>query len=381
MYSVIEFKQEEDGGGLSIVNSTWLTPRKTEVRWPPIKDNLQFKKVLRKLEPEIDETWKIYGVQKIFYSTDDFEKATNKLKRAEITSDLQTDLEDDNTRPRRKILKRKFSSDEDSNDQVSLFKPGKKSKQILPWPPPVGINKLYTNPRGSSQELESGTDESDPGIPSGSQFMKSISTPRDKLSFQISTPKSSSSFGRQEATEIQTPTLNESLNFDNSLQDTNGLKVLLKHILTIKEQNRKILNILEKSKPFENSDLPDDFKIKLPIESLQDLEELEIYLTEEENFNTFKSYCASISNLKDVTQKNNRILRSLLTDNIAKHFNYFGNNRRQDRVSNKRPFNQLRLNKVVLDAVKQGTDFTTHEVENAIKRWLKHAPNRNKKNY
>ncbi|XP_050515455.1 uncharacterized protein LOC126890506 isoform X2 [Diabrotica virgifera virgifera] len=149
----------------------------------------------------------------------------------------------------------------------------------------------------------------------------------------------SSSFGRQEATEIQTPTLNESLNFDNSLQDTNGLKVLLKHILTIKEQNRKILNILEKSKPFKNSDLPDDFKIKLPIESLQDLEELEICLAEEENFNTFKSNCASISNLKDVTQKNNRILRSLLTDNIAKHFNYFGNNWRHDRVSNKRPFN------------------------------------------
>lgn len=27
MYSVIEFKQGADGGGLSIVNTAWLTPR------------------------------------------------------------------------------------------------------------------------------------------------------------------------------------------------------------------------------------------------------------------------------------------------------------------------------------------------------------------
>lgn len=33
----------------------------------------------------------------------------------------------------------------------------------------------------------------------------------------------------------------------------------------------------------------------------------------------------------------------------------------------------------IIDAVKQGANFTTQEVENAIKRWLKHAPNRNKK--
>lgn len=87
---------------------------------------------------------------------DDFETATRKLKRVEIISDLQRDLDENpDVRPRRRILKRKFSSDpkrrilkrkfcsdeSDSDEQISLFrKEGKKSKQILPRPPPMKIN-------------------------------------------------------------------------------------------------------------------------------------------------------------------------------------------------------------------------------------------------
>lgn len=59
-----------------------------------------------------------------------------------------------------------------------------------------------------------------------------------------------------------------------------GLKVLLNNILIIKGQNRKSLDILQKSNiPIQNTDLPEDLKIKLAVESLEDLEELEAYLT------------------------------------------------------------------------------------------------------
>lgn len=71
MFSVIEFR-ENDGGGISIVNSKWLTPRKQEVYWPPIKDNLKFEKVIRKVEQEVDSTWKLYPVERIFYTSGKF---------------------------------------------------------------------------------------------------------------------------------------------------------------------------------------------------------------------------------------------------------------------------------------------------------------------
>lgn len=59
------------------------------------------------------------------------------------------------------------------------------------------------------------------------------------------------------------------------------------------------------------------------------------------------SFCFSISNSKDLIQKTNRILRSLVKDTVAKQFNYFGTNR-LNKETNKRAFNKLLLNKVVL---------------------------------
>lgn len=38
-YVVIEFS---DGGGVAVVRNIWLTPRKKEVFWPPIKNQRTF---------------------------------------------------------------------------------------------------------------------------------------------------------------------------------------------------------------------------------------------------------------------------------------------------------------------------------------------------
>ncbi|KAF5277456.1 hypothetical protein FQR65_LT15986 [Abscondita terminalis] len=68
MYSLIEFKDDE---GLSIVNSGWLTPRKREVFWPPVKDQSAFNKVVRKSEVD-SETWKLYSINKVYYECELF---------------------------------------------------------------------------------------------------------------------------------------------------------------------------------------------------------------------------------------------------------------------------------------------------------------------
>lgn len=77
MYSVIEFDESKEGnGGLAIINTQWLTPRKHEVLWPPIKDQKQFNKLLSS-NAEADATkWKLYSIRRCFYATGNF---TNNL--------------------------------------------------------------------------------------------------------------------------------------------------------------------------------------------------------------------------------------------------------------------------------------------------------------
>lgn len=70
-FIIVQFTEAE-GGGISVIHKNWLTPRKSEVFWPPFKDQSQYNKALKKGEPVNTETWKIFKVVKCFYSTGKF---------------------------------------------------------------------------------------------------------------------------------------------------------------------------------------------------------------------------------------------------------------------------------------------------------------------
>lgn len=77
MFAIVEFSDKE-GGGLSLINSRWLTPRKKEVLWPPIRDSLQFNRILRDSNHVVDtETWKTYEISRIFYECGKFNYTVN----------------------------------------------------------------------------------------------------------------------------------------------------------------------------------------------------------------------------------------------------------------------------------------------------------------
>lgn len=67
MFVVVEFA-ESSGGGLAIVHSHWLTPRKKEVFWPPYKENAQYVRAVKRGE-ESTESWKLYNISRIFYES------------------------------------------------------------------------------------------------------------------------------------------------------------------------------------------------------------------------------------------------------------------------------------------------------------------------
>lgn len=84
MFSVVEFK-ECDGGGVALINSQWLTPRKKEVFWPPVKDTNKFNKLLKEKEQSIDtEKWSIYEVQRVFYETGNIGAVLHYIKMKKI---------------------------------------------------------------------------------------------------------------------------------------------------------------------------------------------------------------------------------------------------------------------------------------------------------
>lgn len=67
-FAVVQF-DDEGGNGLAVVHTRWLTPRKTEVFWPPFKDSSSFNKALKQGQ-EVDEAkWKIYAIKRKFFET------------------------------------------------------------------------------------------------------------------------------------------------------------------------------------------------------------------------------------------------------------------------------------------------------------------------
>ncbi|KAK4887451.1 hypothetical protein RN001_003722 [Aquatica leii] len=103
----IEF-HEKDGGGLALVRKEWVTPRKTEVVWPPYKNLEKYYKALKNNEAPDESTWCIYKISKQYFEVDDYDKALKKLKAAELTSDVQSNVEDEeNKRPKRNHIAKK----------------------------------------------------------------------------------------------------------------------------------------------------------------------------------------------------------------------------------------------------------------------------------
>lgn len=85
-YAVIEFANSA-GGGVAQINSSWLTPRKKEVLWPPIKQQHLFDKVVKSGEVP-SESWETFGVSRVFYETGKFVFCPHKIKRLKLKTTL-----------------------------------------------------------------------------------------------------------------------------------------------------------------------------------------------------------------------------------------------------------------------------------------------------
>ncbi|XP_063216728.1 uncharacterized protein LOC134527735 isoform X1 [Bacillus rossius redtenbacheri] len=140
MYQVVEF-DTDSGGGVGIIHSKWLTPRKKECFWPPFKHSQQYNKCLSDGQHPCGK-WRICALKRKFYITDDILKAREKLKDAEFESDIATEYENESSqkrkkRPNRRIL---YSSDESSSDEYDTN--NQLAHKKYPSPPDVEVAEV-----------------------------------------------------------------------------------------------------------------------------------------------------------------------------------------------------------------------------------------------
>ncbi|KYM96038.1 hypothetical protein ALC62_13308 [Cyphomyrmex costatus] len=134
--------ENENEGGLGVVHKSWLTPLKKESFWPQhIKQQHLFNKCLRKGE-EPDEQWQLYKIKRIYFETDDLIKANAKIKKLQFTSDVGSEIEENQVTLKRKRqcpkrLQSSSSEEEEEEENDYCLQTKKLSSTILARPPLV----------------------------------------------------------------------------------------------------------------------------------------------------------------------------------------------------------------------------------------------------
>lgn len=93
-----------------------------------MKDPKTFNKVLENTLHPDTEKWKLYSILRCLYETDDLQKAQQKCKLSEVTSDLQTDNQEVEIFKRKVTVPRRFISSEEENDNIYIRPPKLKKK-------------------------------------------------------------------------------------------------------------------------------------------------------------------------------------------------------------------------------------------------------------
>ncbi|KAB0801953.1 hypothetical protein PPYR_04139, partial [Photinus pyralis] len=256
MYVGVEFS--DAGEGIAVICNTWLTPLKQQCWWPPHKKLERYNKALKHVEQPSDD-WELYNIKKRLFETDDLQKASIKLKKAETTSDVQSEQEATNPKPIKRIrtLPSRYQNYESSDEEQIPSK----------FPRPAAIKKLIGNQTVGS---EVHVVQSPPFTPNS----PSMQVDTDNLDLEISTPTTSSR-----------PTiLSSSYNNEEEKRFRSKLFTML-HL--IKEQNNKIIDWIENQNPSHSTtveEITTKFPVNFPLADVDSVSILDEYLKNEKHF-------------------------------------------------------------------------------------------------
>ncbi|XP_033646904.1 uncharacterized protein LOC117306436 [Asterias rubens] len=323
MYAVVEFKIE---GTVALVAESWLTDEDNIVKWPAkFKTQGRIDRAVQRCEPPSNDYERFPC--RVLYKTASYEKGMAKVRQAQDTSDIGTDMETEV--PPKRIMRPnpRYQQDASSDEEIvtaiqprrSVNSTSNNSPSELPCPPPSLI--LSGSPSGSS------------GSSGGLSRSSSACT----------------------ATEKKLLTL-----IEKATMITTENRTLLKKIL------RK-LNTSQQE--LDNGGLPEG--LTFPLKLLRDVRDLEALL---QNFEKEKLLVTYLSNIggENLGSTVRRILVCILTNDLAKQFNWIGK-------GTKEAFCKLRLVNVVHRAVRRNPavrSATNAEIDSIIKDWFRYAKDR-----
>ncbi|XP_072395179.1 uncharacterized protein [Diabrotica undecimpunctata] len=266
---------EKEGGSVAVVHQNWLTPRKKEVYWPPYKTQALYDKAVKKGD-SCTEDWQLFTVKRIFRYYDSFEEAQVKAKVAEVTSDLQSEVDEVNSEKKRQRIKpRSFIVT--LNLKRIHYHDHRKFVKVNSY-----ILFMVISYKGFMFSAVQDT---------------SSHTPRSSTSSCIS-------YGTlcNTGTSCDTPvtSVNVERNLESNAESQSSFQTkLVSHLALIIEQNKEILSLL-KNRPLieQSSVLKPNVPVILPIYTFEDLQILENFLSENE------ANCISLSKYLGTLDKN-----------------------------------------------------------------------------
>ncbi|PIK59062.1 hypothetical protein BSL78_04019 [Apostichopus japonicus] len=144
-FLVVAFAGED---GVGVIPSQWRTGER-ECFWPPYKSSTRFEKAVKSVEAP-QASWTRHTIR-VLSTTGSYARAMILLTRAEETSDLATENEDERPSKRRKLQNRRYvSSSDDTEEEAENFTLPPPIQPLVPLTTPLTSN---INPQSQRQNF------------------------------------------------------------------------------------------------------------------------------------------------------------------------------------------------------------------------------------
>ncbi|XP_077065755.1 uncharacterized protein LOC143718618 [Siphateles boraxobius] len=327
-FVVVEFL---DSRTVAIIPRNWFTgPEEEECYWPPSSTVNVDQYVREGKEPQ--EDWAKFQVQ-VLGKAVDYTAARAKLRKAEVTSDLQTDPEPERAKRKRKLKFIDPDSDSEECPEMAAPPPPRRllikglGNQRTATPPPPHLLKEAQTP-GRSTPAQTG----------------SSSTP--------CRPLQPSGIAVRDGMFVRVLTILEEIKDCQKVQGS-----MIRCLLQQREQNC-VVPVLPEGVPF-------------PLKSFTEVDDLELKLCESDFQKNLVSVLGDIGG-RSLDECVCRTMAFLMTNDLARQLNLTGRH-------GKRSFRSLRLFDTLHGSLKQNTILRTvskKEVETALGKWFTNARDR-----
>ncbi|XP_019884176.2 uncharacterized protein LOC105254819 isoform X2 [Camponotus floridanus] len=353
-WTVIQF---EEDCSVEAVPSTWIQGQ--FCHWPTYSQE-KLMTAIRKHE-SLNTRWPCYKIRNFRNSTfEDYSKARSKARTAEVTSDLNSEIEEN---PKRKRIQKMFTSSEEDNNEdleTSLLS----QPPILQTKTKIKQNNFSSLNKASSTSLnvnQSTYDESSYNTENNNSILsENVDSSRYYETTPVSTPCSSACSKKTAKNLVAQNYLIRSIVID-ILSEVKEIKLQLKTNSqeTSTKEKEEIISI------FNNKD------VHFPLKTEKDLQTVELILENDDEITKAMNELIQIGG-NNGYEFIRRALSMMLTNEIADKYSFFGRKK-------KKSFCNLNICKLLISASQKGRYCeTTKEAEKFIQGWLRRAAERGK---